>query len=145
MQSRSLCYRNLEGPDGIERKAVALATCNVRSRELFGFADRTEHDSVLTREEWRTGRQLILACFGFFRFRGNALFQERRINLPVGRRAFPGIFFPDRKSTRLNSSHTVISYAVFCLKKKNRRYRTRSLRRPRLSAAEYISLHLEAS
>src|SRR5438034_2662074 len=27
----------------------------------------------------------------------------------------------DRKSTRLNSSHTVISYAVFCLKKKIRR------------------------
>src|SRR5438034_7592285 len=26
--------------------------------------------------------------------------------------------FRDRKSTRLNSSHTVISYAVFCLKKK---------------------------
>src|SRR5437588_7596273 len=26
--------------------------------------------------------------------------------------------FTDRKSTRLNSSHTVISYAVFCLKKK---------------------------
>src|SRR5438132_5635936 len=28
------------------------------------------------------------------------------------------IGFKDRKSTRLNSSHTVISYAVFCLKKK---------------------------
>src|ERR1022692_4212877 len=28
--------------------------------------------------------------------------------------------FPDRKSTRLNSSHLVISYAVFCLKKKKR-------------------------
>src|SRR5260221_7866862 len=27
----------------------------------------------------------------------------------------------DRKSTRLNSSHTVISYAVFCLKKKKNR------------------------
>src|SRR5260221_7658357 len=27
-------------------------------------------------------------------------------------------FSTDRKSTRLNSSHTVISYAVFCLKKK---------------------------
>src|SRR3989454_8554870 len=27
----------------------------------------------------------------------------------------------DRKSTRLNSSHLVISYAVFCLKKKNRK------------------------
>src|SRR5256885_7821478 len=28
--------------------------------------------------------------------------------------------FLDRKSTRLNSSHLVISYAVFCLKKKNK-------------------------
>src|SRR2546426_584807 len=27
-------------------------------------------------------------------------------------------YSPDRKSTRLNSSHLVISYAVFCLKKK---------------------------
>src|SRR3712207_8043145 len=27
---------------------------------------------------------------------------------------------PDRKSTRLNSSHANISYAVFCLKKKNK-------------------------
>src|SRR5260221_6498291 len=32
----------------------------------------------------------------------------------------PGMSDRDRKSTRLNSSHTVISYAVFCLKKKNR-------------------------
>src|SRR5260221_3114615 len=29
----------------------------------------------------------------------------------------------DRKSTRLNSSHTVISYAVFCLKKKKKKYK----------------------
>src|SRR3954466_7050742 len=28
------------------------------------------------------------------------------------------LFRSDRKSTRLNSSHTIISYAVFCLKKK---------------------------
>src|SRR2546427_2797988 len=35
------------------------------------------------------------------------------------RRCIPGIeFTPDRKSTRLNSSHSQISYAVFCLKKK---------------------------
>src|SRR5260221_5788385 len=32
----------------------------------------------------------------------------------------------DRKSTRLNSSHTVISYAVFCLKKKNRTHRCKA-------------------
>src|SRR5256885_6542513 len=30
-----------------------------------------------------------------------------------------GEYTQDRKSTRLNSSHLVISYAVFCLKKKN--------------------------
>src|SRR2546422_8289043 len=30
----------------------------------------------------------------------------------------------DRKSTRLNSSHGYISYAVFCLKKKNKDYRS---------------------
>src|SRR5690625_6581832 len=29
--------------------------------------------------------------------------------------------WPDRKSTRLNSSHVAISYAVFCLKKKRKR------------------------
>src|SRR5699024_12050521 len=29
-------------------------------------------------------------------------------------------WFPDRKSTRLNSSHVSISYAVFCLKKKKK-------------------------
>src|SRR3712207_8325878 len=30
--------------------------------------------------------------------------------------------YPDRKSTRLNSSHANISYAVFCLKKKKKMY-----------------------
>src|SRR5690606_37373925 len=32
----------------------------------------------------------------------------------------PGFFVEDRKSTRLNSSHVKISYAVFCLKKKKK-------------------------
>src|SRR2546429_4196875 len=31
------------------------------------------------------------------------------------------LYAQDRKSTRLNSSHGYISYAVFCLKKKNKR------------------------
>src|SRR5258708_29182273 len=33
----------------------------------------------------------------------------------------------DRKSTRLNSSHQIISYAVFCLKKKNYRFKDTSI------------------
>src|SRR5438132_3802427 len=41
----------------------------------------------------------------------------------LGRRSVSRI---DRKSTRLNSSHTVISYAVFCLKKKNKHEPTHS-------------------
>src|SRR5256885_9367131 len=47
--------------------------------------------------------------------------------IPLGRvhRAWlPSMLVPtDRKSTRLNSSHLVISYAVFCLKKKTTRGR----------------------
>src|SRR5688500_19642778 len=40
----------------------------------------------------------------------------------------------DRKSTRLNSSHLVISYAVFCLKKKNtKRSHTRKVRQTKQS------------
>src|SRR2546426_12300368 len=42
---------------------------------------------------------------------------DRPLSPPTASRAM-GI---DRKSTRLNSSHLVISYAVFCLKKKKKR------------------------
>src|SRR2546430_12564877 len=53
----------------------------------------------------------------------------------LGERRRVGTRGGDRKSTRLNSSHSQISYAVFCLKKKNRlsqlitwqRVRTRQL------------------
>src|SRR5947207_4501239 len=49
----------------------------------------------------------------------------RRTRCPRARPRSPGTTCTpaeqDRKSTRLNSSHTVISYAVFCLKKKNQR------------------------
>src|SRR5699024_12225398 len=38
---------------------------------------------------------------------------------------FPGLVHTDRKSTRLNSSHVSISYAVFCLKKKKTYKHTR--------------------
>src|SRR5436190_6425372 len=47
---------------------------------------------------------------------------------------------PDRKSTRLNSSHTVISYAVFCLKKKIERKRLLCRKRDRHSVLAQIFL-----
>src|SRR3989442_4069230 len=43
-----------------------------------------------------------------------------RLRLPPNTSQFGLIFRGDRKSTRLNSSHVRISYAVFCLKKKNK-------------------------
>src|SRR5205807_3488982 len=60
----------------------------------------------------------------------------------------------DRKSTRLNSSHLVISYAVFCLKKKNLRLDKSALpgleyiinlNQPLLIAAssQFLGMHLE--
>src|SRR2546422_5610724 len=52
------------------------------------------------------------------RDRGSAVAEARRAGLqPVHQRP------EDRKSTRLNSSHGYISYAVFCLKKKNNKYK----------------------
>src|SRR6478735_11031095 len=63
-------------------------------------------------------------------FRSRRPARDRRVQpgLPAGgrghRRARPGggggLGRRDRKSTRLNSSHLVISYAVFCLKKKKK-------------------------
>src|SRR5256886_13569245 len=48
-------------------------------------------------------------------------------------------FSRDRKSTRLNSSHSQISYAVFCLKKKNfcTLYAFVTTQRPRLPNAHF--------
>src|SRR3712207_7744428 len=47
--------------------------------------------------------------------------ESDQLNASTGTTPEPGVVFPsvqDRKSTRLNSSHANISYAVFCLKKK---------------------------
>src|SRR5438034_8671662 len=43
------------------------------------------------------------------------------IEIPMMTRHHGDFNHRDRKSTRLNSSHTVISYAVFCLKKKKKK------------------------
>src|SRR2546429_998965 len=54
------------------------------------------------------GRDRTVRQLGFHVFRVSASFVDTREQ-------------GDRKSTRLNSSHGYISYAVFCLKKKNKR------------------------
>src|SRR2546422_6751346 len=55
-------------------------------------------------------------------FRSAELFRARGRHMGVpGGLVFPSSVVRDRKSTRLNSSHGYISYAVFCLKKKKTR------------------------
>src|SRR5690606_39839156 len=48
----------------------------------------------------------------------------------LGRYSYPSLF-GDRKSTRLNSSHVKISYAVFCLKKKKKKHPYRTTAQPK--------------
>src|SRR2546427_2886675 len=48
---------------------------------------------------------------------------DSRIRLFANKRSSRGTGGSDRKSTRLNSSHSQISYAVFCLKKKKKNTR----------------------
>src|SRR5260221_2561323 len=79
----------------------------------------------------RPPRSTLFPYTTLFRSSGVPWQVQRRPAKPSGkqrvcahiRRAAAGVADParhtaDRKSTRLNSSHTVISYAVFCLKKK---------------------------
>src|SRR2546430_11136477 len=87
----------------------------------------------------RPPRSTLFPYTTLFRSRallGEGIRQEPRPRVPAGRdrarraqaprkRAGPGSALPrDRKSTRLNSSHSQISYAVFCLKKKNNKQRS---------------------
>src|SRR5690606_41202271 len=64
---------------------------------------------------------------------GRRVHGSRRAGRRLPRRRLPAAFRRDRKSTRLNSSHVKISYAVFCLKKKNpghdNKYNRKPLRR----------------
>src|SRR5258707_5002465 len=61
---------------------------------------------------------------------------------PQVRRPQGFLDYTDRKSTRLNSSHANISYAVFCLKKKKNTTQYRSLRQrvSRLTLREDVTV-----
>src|SRR2546430_12241021 len=71
----------------------------------------------------RPPRSTLFPYTTLFRSLPNSFFSayhlERQSLLTAMRRPIGFVFWPiDRKSTRLNSSHSQISYAVFCLKKK---------------------------
>src|SRR5438874_3345738 len=58
------------------------------------------------------------AAPGLIRRASHAAYPRRRFTERQTNAHFAALHLRDRKSTRLNSSHVEISYAVFCLKKK---------------------------
>src|SRR5258708_23448527 len=66
--------------------------------------------SMYTYHSAKVVAPLLLLCFVFFFWR--QFWQKKWWVVLAG--------LTDRKSTRLNSSHQIISYAVFCLKKKKK-------------------------
>src|SRR5437868_11402924 len=70
-----------------------------------------DHEVPLVQHAHEAGRVTFGRDVAAARRVGGGQQQERRMG-------------EDRKSTRLNSSHVSISYAVFCLKKKTRKYNT---------------------
>src|SRR2546427_7694385 len=54
--------------------------------------------------------------------RASAMPKSATTAWPSWNRMISGLMSRDRKSTRLNSSHSQISYAVFCLKKKKKKH-----------------------
>src|SRR5207249_11635349 len=80
------------------------------SRSKYGISRAPSRYAVTTREP---GAMLVLTHGLLVSPRSTARFARR----PAKRAVERGL---DRKSTRLNSRHVSISYAVFCLKKKNK-------------------------
>src|SRR5690348_18505555 len=62
---------------------------------------------------------LVGGILGLALGRGSSLLVQKFLSWPI-QPSLVAVVISDRKSTRLNSSHPSISYAVFCLKKKKK-------------------------
>src|SRR6266481_2892698 len=118
--------------EGIERfltrESPDLRTRNIRLGARDGRTDRCQESRLIDASHFyfhRTGRLTALLPT-HFDLAMRVAFKDRRATHGVnGNPSTPGDKADDldRKSTRLNSSHSSISYAVFCLKKKKTTYR----------------------
>src|SRR5256885_12373577 len=72
-------------------------------------------DSIIFRDRYVLARLMADPDIGF----GEA-YANGELHIEGDLMRIVSAVFEDRKSTRLNSSHLVISYAVFCLKKKKK-------------------------
>src|SRR5690242_21786414 len=100
--------------------ALFFSQCSRDPRDLHSFPTRRSSDLLLERQagpdesDRRADPALAVETNGGRVHRDRA---DHLAPLTVDENVRPG----DRKSTRLNSSHMSISYAVFCLKKKKKK------------------------
>src|SRR5947208_10649290 len=115
-QSPSFAARNQKTEAGRKRRPHAMATAQCH-RDGRGVRDATKFVSELSRNRLQNRGSGV-------GWSGDNKGIEKLRSASARRRNQPAVFFEfqllhwrDRKSTRLNSSHQIISYAVFCLKK----------------------------
>src|SRR5690606_40641500 len=83
---------------GDQADSIALSACKFSDTDIRAECGIADDEPDVTRKTWK---MKFVKCWRMYRDAH-----------------FPDI---DRKSTRLNSSHVKISYAVFCLKKKKKK------------------------
>src|SRR5688572_32522822 len=98
---------------------VFVLECHAAHRDLLSFPTRRSSD--LTWTSWKVPSRIGDVDMDRQR-RGRLRFWPPLRTLPPSLlcSTLLPLSLRDRKSTRLNSSHSQISYAVFCLKKKNK-------------------------
>src|SRR5207302_4589806 len=99
-----------EVPASAQGKTITLSM-------LAGYKEDVLRASLPDFEK-KTGIKVVVDASPF-----GDLYKKQLLSLSTGAGRYDVVFvdepwIPDRKSTRLNSSHVKISYAVFCLKKK---------------------------
>src|SRR2546426_2982451 len=103
-------YGSIWSRPGLELKYRVMATLTVTAIQLTTSQVRAQVRNAL--DVGITPEEIIEVCMMVAFYGG--------IPAAYNALALTGEVFEERKSTRLNSSHLVISYAVFCLKKKKK-------------------------
>src|SRR2546429_281489 len=135
----SFRLESVEGGEKIARYTFAGAhpeeifrygngACVLENRERLVWEERDPISFLRERvERFRPVRlpslpPLVAGAIGYFSYDMVRLIERlpKRLRDEVGLYDAVLMFYQDRKSTRLNSSHGYISYAVFCLKKKKK-------------------------
>src|SRR3712207_5288531 len=125
-------------PDG--KKATIDSPQNLKALQFMvdgvkqGLAARgvTTYMEEESRRYWESGRATFMRNWPYAYALGE--------KAPKIKGKFAVAPFPDRKSTRLNSSHANISYAVFCLKKKKKTKQKLTNKHTKKSTCTLISI-----